>query len=147
MSLGPTRAGGLALLAVAGGVLGWSAVRIVAVLTGRVMGVPWLASLTLWALAIGLLLWALGARRQPATARNPRVAALAMAASRTAALVGGGYLGIAVGLLGDVGTPSGGAALAAAATALVACLVILGVSWWLESMCRIRHDDRGGPPR
>ena len=43
-------------------------------------------------------------------------AALALAASRTGALIGGFYLGIALGLLGVRDTPTGSASMAAALT-------------------------------
>lgn len=149
MRLAPTRARLLVLLAVVGTFLGWSLVRAVGAATGRIIGVPWLASLTLWALAIGLLLWTVGARSHPATARHPRAAALALAASRTGAVIGGLYLGIVLGVAGDLGVPSGVAAFAAAATAVVACVVLTGAALWLESLCRLRRDDgpdeRRGP--
>lgn len=72
-----------------------------------------------------------------------RTAALALAASRTGSLIGGFYLGIALALIPVLGTPSGSGSFAAAATSVVACLVLTIAAVWLESMCRLRdrHDE------
>ncbi len=67
-----------------------------------------------------------------------RTAALALAASRTGALVGGFYAGIAAALVNVVSTPSGQSSLTAAIIALGACVVLAGAAAWLESMCRLR---------
>ena len=178
----------LIALALIGVGLGWSLVQFIDVWAGRILGVPIMASLALWALAMGVLLWAivsrprllehhrpysgrsgatsggagmgapvLGAGVEPvpvetgdteATRRPPedrmppllaaRTAALALAASRTGALVGGFYAGISAALVGVVSTPSGQSSLTAAIIALGACTVLVGAAAWLESMCRLR---------
>ena len=152
---------------------GWVLVLAVDSLTGRILGVPVLASIALWALALGVFLWAVVSRPRLGPPRNPRepgtqpariptgeprapgrshpdrmppllaarTAALAMAASRTGALLGGFYLGIAAALLPVVATPSGADSVAAAIIALGACVVLTGAAVWLESMCRLRDGD------
>lgn len=143
--------------------VGWVLVDVVERLAGRILGVPWLAAVALWVLAIGVLGWALLSRGRlgdgpksgpsPAAAapRGPdrrmpplvaaRTAALALAASRTGALIGGFYLGIALGLLGVRDTPTGSASLAAAVASVIACAVLVGSALWLESLCRLRDSD------
>jgi hypothetical protein len=145
------------------------------VTAGRILGVPLLASLGLWALAIGVFLWAFisrprllhpdgrGNEHRPGSApayvptgdaqssrrghpdRMPpllaaRTAALAMAASRTGAVIGGFYLGIFAALLGVISTPSGSDSATASLIAAGACIVLVGSAIWLESMCRLRGE-------
>ncbi len=168
----------LIALALIGLGLGWALVELVDTFAGRILAVPIMASLGMWALAIGVLLWATISRprllehhrgpsnlvdpglgsvgvpvpvdtgdphlqRRPPGDRMPplvaaRTAALALAASRTGALVGGFYLGVSAALLGAVSTPSGQASLTASIIALGACAVLVGAATWLESMCRLR---------
>ena len=70
-----------------------------------------------------------------------RTAALALAASRTGALIGGFYLGIALGLIGVRDTPTGSVSLAAAVASVLACAVLVGAALWLERLCRLREGD------
>jgi hypothetical protein len=70
-----------------------------------------------------------------------RTAALALAASRTGALIGGFYLGVALGLLGVSDTPTGSSSLSAALTSVLACAVLVGAALWLERLCRLPEDD------
>jgi hypothetical protein len=164
----PTRWIPLAVLIAIGLAVGWVLVDVVEHFAGRVLGVPWLAAAALWVLAIALLSWTLlsrgrigpspqGERRLApiedgrggqATPESPmpplvaaRTAALALAASRTGALIGGFYLGITLRLLPVVGTPSGSASAAAAIASVIACSVMVGSALWLERMCRIRDED------
>lgn len=156
---------GIAAVALA---TGWVLVDVVERFTGRILGVPWLAAGALWVLASGLVAWAvlsrgrIGGRDRRGTAaegtgyaspsapdvprRMPpvvaaRTAALSLAASRTGALIGGFYLGIALGLLGVRNTPTGSAALAAAVACVVACAVMVGAALWLERLCRLSDGD------
>jgi hypothetical protein len=148
--------------------VGWVLVDVVERVGGRILGVPWLAALALWVLALAVLGWALLSRGRlggkpkagpaPVAAahdasrpvgrdkRMPplvaaRTAALALAASRTGALIGGFYLGIALGLIGVRDTPTGSASFAAALASVIACVVLVAVALWLESLCRLRDDD------
>lgn len=146
--------------------IGWVTVDIVDAVTGRILGVPWLAAAGLWVLALAVLGWTLLSRgrlgespsrlSQPVpvdprrTARAPgermpplvaaRTAALALAASRTGTLIGGFYLGIALGLLPVVSSPTGSASVTAAAACVLACVVLVAAALWLERLCRV-HDD------
>jgi len=166
----------LIALALIGVAIGWVLVRIVDATVGRILGVPTLASLGLWALAIGVFLWAVisrprlvhpddrGRGRRPGSSpayvatgdpqasrrghpeRMPpllaaRTAALAMAASRTGAVIGGFYLGIFAALVGVISTPSGSDSATASLIAVGACVVLVGSAIWLESMCRLRGEE------
>lgn len=166
----PTRVVPLVSLAAIGLAIGWVAVELVDRLSGRILSVPWLAAGALWLLALAVLAWAVisrsslvdshdreGSRVRPATVtatpgqrptrkRMPplvaaRTAALAMAASRTGAVIGGFYLGIALALISAIGTVTGASSLGAAIACVVACLLLVIAAVWLESMCRLR--DRG----
>lgn len=142
--------------------VGWVLVDLVERLAGRILGVPWLAAVALWVLALGVLGWTvlsrerLGHKRPSGPAavspgadvdrRMPplvaaRTAALALAASRTGALIGGFYLGIALGLIGVRDTPTGSASMAAAVASVLACAVLVGAALWLERLCRLREGD------
>ena len=165
----PTRWVPLAILAAVGLAAGWIAVDMVERFAGRILVVPSLAAVGLWILAVGILIWAIvsrgsltdGPARRPgpgapaastAAPSDPnrrrmpplvaaRTAALALAASRTGAVIGGLYLGIALALTSVLGTTTGAASFAAAIAGLLACAVLVGSAVWLESMCRIREDD------
>ena len=160
----PTRWVPLVAIAAIALAVGWVLVDVVERVAGRILGVPWLASLALWVLAIGVLGWAilsrerLGHKRSSGPAavsptadldrRMPplvaaRTAALALAASRTGALIGGFYFGIALGLIGVRDTPTGSASMAAAIASVLACAVLVGAALWLERMCRLREGDDG----
>lgn len=158
----PTRWVPLIAIAAVALAVGWVLVDLVERMAGRVLGVPWLAAVALWLLALGVLGWTVLSRgrlggkprsgpatvgaTQTAEKRMPplvaaRTAALAMAASRTGALIGGFYLGIALGLIGVRDTPTGSASMTAALASVLACAVLVGAALWLESMCRLRHRD------
>ncbi len=158
----PTRWVPLAAIGAIALAVGWVLVDLVERVAGRILGVPWLAAVALWVLALGVLGWTvlsrgrLGDRADSGTAaagvvgdshnRMPplvaaRTAALALAASRTGALIGGFYLGIGLGLLGVRDTPTGSASLAAAVACVLACVVLVAAALWLEQLCRLRDDD------
>ncbi|MGI9197051.1 MAG: DUF3180 domain-containing protein [Candidatus Nanopelagicales bacterium] len=166
----PTRVVPLLVLAAVGLAVGWVAVDLVDRLGGRILSVPWIASGALWLLAFGVLAWAIisrpslvdpndreSSRGRPATVtttparttprkRMPqlvavRTAALALAASRTGAVIGGFYLGVALALIPVAGTATGASSIGAAIASVAACLLLVGAAVWLESMCRLR--DRG----
>ena len=164
----PTRWVPLVAIASIALAVGWVLVDVVERAAGRILGVPWLAAAALWVLALGLLGWALLSRgrlpRRPGSGPRPatvspeptpsrdrmpplvaaRTAALALAASRTGALIGGFYLGIALGLIGVLQTPSGSASFGAAVASVLACALMVAVALWLEWLCRLPEDDRQG---
>ena len=85
--------------------------------------------------------------RDPGRPRMPpivaaRTAALAMAASRTGALIGGFYVGILLALIPVMSTPSGSTSASAALASVLACAILVASALWLESMCRLRNDER-----
>lgn len=101
----PTRPLLLVALAVLAGAIGFATVSLWETAFGRTLPVPLMASITLFLLAVAIFIWAILIRPRllrkegtkpisPFTAA--RTAALAMAASRTGALVVGFYLGTAL---------------------------------------------------
>ena len=151
----PTSLRLLAVLAVLSGSAGWGLAQVWEVATGRYLPVPWTAALGVGLLAVALLVWALLAR--PRLAHKPgtepldpivaaRTAALAMAASRTGAILGGLYLGIGVAFLPLVSQEPGRDRVAAAGAAVLACVAVVVVALWLERMCRLPDppEGRGG---
>jgi hypothetical protein len=148
----PTRIRFLIALAVLAGAVGWSVVAVIQGQSGRTLPVPWLAAVTMWVLAISLGAWALISRprllRRPGSRPMPplvaaRTAALAMAASRTGALVAGLYAGICLGALSIVTareTAAGQTTLFAALTTLGGALGLTATALWLEHICRLPQD-------
>jgi len=165
----PTRLVPLVILAAIGLAGGWVAVQLVERFAGRILSVPWAAAVGLVVLAVAVLIWALvsrprlldtshdgrsqrltpaalGSSRPTRPQRmNPlvaaRTAALAMAASRTGAVIGGFYLGIALAIIPVISSPTGSATFSASLTCVVACVILVVAAVWLESMCRLRDQD------
>jgi hypothetical protein len=138
---------GLAALA---GAIGWGVGSFVMGQAGRIVPVPWLAPMTMGMLALGLLMWTLLSRprllHHPGSQPMPpivaaRTAALAMAASRTGALIGGFYLGVLLSVVPRADTQTGLTTLWAAGftTAAAICLTVVAV--WLERMCQLPAGD------
>jgi hypothetical protein len=128
---------------------------ILAAALSRIVPVPWLAAATLWILALAIGLWAVLSRprllRTPGARPLPplvaaRTAALAMAASRVGALVGGFYAGVAIGVLPMRDVPAGVGSLWPAVTAAAGGVVLAVLALWLERMCRLPIDGPGGTP-
>lgn len=146
----PTRIRSLVVLAVLAGALGWGAAELVAGQSGRAIPVPWPAGVTMWLLAAGLGIWTLLARprlqrREGARPMAPivaaRTAALAMAASRTGALVGGFYAGALVGALPQRMSEAGTDTVIRAGVAVAGSVVLVLIALWLERLCRLPQDD------
>lgn len=151
----PTRIRLLLAIAALAAAIGWGAAMLVDGQSGRVVPVPWLAAATLWLLAVGLAAWALTSRprllRKPGARPMPpvvaaRTAALAMAASRTGALLAGFYAGIAIGAIGQRTTPAGQATLVRGIAAALGALALAAIALWLERMCRLPLDGDEEPP-
>lgn len=149
-SMGPTRVRLLVLLAVIAAAVGWSIVELMQGQSGRVLPVPWLAAVTMWVFALGLLAWTVVVRprllHRPGHRRlDPmvaaRTAALAMAASRTGALVLGAYAGIGLGAFSARHTPAGQQSLLASLATVVGALAVIVIALWLERLCRLPVDD------
>lgn len=148
--MSPTKVRTLAIMAVLAAAFGWAAVQLVAGQSGRVIPVPWLSAVTMWLLAIALGIWALLARprlrrtkgaRPMAPLVAARTAALAMAASRTGALVGGFYAGTAIGAFPLRISEAGMETLLRAGAASAGSLALVVIALWLERLCRLPQDD------
>lgn len=154
--MSPTRIRLLVVLGLLGAAVGWGAFRVVEAVDGTYLPVPWLAPATLWVLAGALLVWGLLSRprllRRPGHRPMPplvaaRTAALAMAASRTGALVAGVYLGIGVAVLPLAGASPAGAEVAwASGAAVLGALALVLAALWLERMCRLPDQEDGLGP-
>lgn len=126
--------------------------RVADSLLGRLMPLTWSAAVAIWVLAAALAMWAwiirprlLGRPKHlplpPVVAA--RTAALAMAASRTGAAIGGLYLGFCVALIAELSNAAGREYAGIAATAAVGSAALAAAGLWLERMCRIPPDDGG----
>ena len=142
------------LFAVAGiaALLGWGFAAWVDS-NGRLPAVPWMAVVVIWVVAGFVGAWAVVARRrlrpEPGAPRTaPRMAplmaarttALALAGSRTGAVVFGMYGGVALRLLQETAVAAGRERLLAAALAALGGLVLAALSLWLEHSCRLPDD-------
>lgn len=147
----PTRPRTLIILAVVATAVGWGATRIVDSVVGRFFPVPWSVPALMLLLAAAVALWARGTRdrlrRKPGTTPMPplvaaRTSALALATSRAGAVVGGFYLGVALGLAPywTANDASRTLAVAALLTALASGLLV-AAGLWLERVCRIPPSD------
>lgn len=147
----PTSLRLLAWLAVIAAALGWGLANWVDDM-GRLISVPWLAPVTLWLFALTILWWARGtrARLDPNSGRprmDPlvaaRTAALALAGSRTGAIVFGLYAGIALRLISETAISAGRQGLLIAGLAALGALALAGASLYLERICRVPPDPDG----
>ena len=153
MRLGPTSVRLLVVLAVIAAGTGWALFTLVLGQTGRVVEVPWLSAATLWLLAGAVAVWAWTSRprllRLPGARPMPplvaaRTAALAMAASRTGALVAGAYVGLGVAAVAERSVPTGQQTMFASFTSAAGAMVLTVVALWLEHLCRLpQRDDEG----
>jgi hypothetical protein len=143
----------LLVLVVVGAVVGWSLTRLVDAFAGRSLPVPWTAPVVMAVLALALVLWTRGTRarlsRKPGTTpMDPivaaRSAALAMAGSRTGAVVAGFYVGVAVALSGGWDVPYVRELVLLALATVLASAAVVAASLWLERVCRLPPDPSGG---
>jgi len=148
--MGTTRIRLLIALAVIAAVLGFAVVTVIAGQSGRVIQVPWLASVTIWVLAVALLIWTMLSRprlqRRPGSKPLPplmaaRTAALAIAASRAGSLVAGFYAGVALATVDRRDTPAGMSTLWSSGASAVGAVALVAVALWLEYLCRLPLDD------
>jgi hypothetical protein len=116
---------------------------------GRLPAVPWMAVVVIWVVAGFVGAWALVARRRlhpkPGGVRMAplmaaRTTALALAGSRTGAVVFGMYSGVALRLLDETAVAAGRERLLAAALASLGGFVLAALSLWLEHICRLPED-------
>lgn len=150
----PTKISLLLVWAAVAAALGWTLAAWIDG-QGRLPQVPWLSVVIIWVLAAFIGAWTLVARKrlhpEPGKARMApliaaRTTALALAGSRTGALLAGGYGGIALRLLQETAVAAGRERLLAAALAALGGLVIVGLSLWLEHICRLPEDPADAAP-
>ena len=146
----PTRWRILIALAVVSAVLGWVAAKLYEEVAGRTLPVPLTAAIFLVGLAVVLFVWTvlMRQRMRPKAGQEPvdpfmasRSAALAMASSRTGALVGGFYAGVAVQMFTLADTAYGSERLWIAVACVASCVALVFVAMWLEHICRIPEDE------
>jgi len=130
--------------------IGWGVTRLVDAYAGRSLPVPWTAPAVMVVLAIALALWARGTRDRlagkPGTKRieplvAARSAALAMAASRTGAVVGGFYAGVAIALAPMWDVPYVRERILVSLAALGGAVLVVLAALWLERICRLPPQD------
>ena len=154
VAMRPTSVRMLLLVAAVAGLLGWVFADWVDN-QGRLPQVPWMAVAVAWVLAGFVGVWALVARRRlhpkPGGTRMAplvaaRTAALALAGSRTGAVLFGMYGGVALRLLQETAVAAGRERLLAAALAALGGLVLAGLSLWLEHICRLPEEPDEAAP-
>jgi Protein of unknown function (DUF3180) len=132
------------------GAIGWAITIVLQGQTGRSLPIPGLAAAAMWIFGISFALWTYFAKprlqRQPGHKPFPplaaaRIAVLAMAASRTGAVIGGFYLGVALASVSNSSTPAGWSAMIAAFLAAIGSVLVVVSALWLESMCVARNAD------
>lgn len=146
----PTRWRLIVTLAVVAAVLGWVVANLYEIVAGRTLPVPLTAAVFLVAIAVVLFIWTVLMRQrlQPKPGQEPvdpfmasRSAALAMASSRTGALVGGFYAGVALEMLTLSDTEYGLERLWISIACVAASAALVFVAMWLETICRISEED------
>lgn len=144
----------LAALAALAAAVGWGVARLVDAYANRSLPVPWTAPLVMLVLAAALVLWTRTTRarlrgRPGTTPMNPivaaRSAALALAASRTGAIVAGLYAGVAIALAPSWDVPYVRERIVISALTVVSACLAVGAALWLERVCRLPPDSSEGP--
>ncbi|HSN06414.1 MAG TPA: DUF3180 domain-containing protein [Candidatus Angelobacter sp.] len=145
----PTRARLIVALVVVAAAVGWGVMTVVDAYSDSSLPVPWTAPVVMAVLAVAIALWARGTRarlagRPGTTPMDPivaaRSAALAMAASRTGAIVGGFYLGVAVALLPSWGVAYVRERAVISLLTVGASGLVIVAALWLEHVCRLPPD-------
>ena len=147
----PTRPRTLLLLAIVAVSLGWGVTFFVDRVVGRFFPVPWSVPVVMGVLALAVVAWTRGTKarlaRKAGTKPMPplvaaRTAALALATSRTGSVVGGFYLGVALGLAQYwSANPDARLIVVAALLTSAASLGLVLAGLWLERVCRIPPSD------
>jgi hypothetical protein len=152
----PTKISTLALYVLAAAIVGFALPNLWKALVDRAFPVPWSATTGLVVVALAIAIWAYEVKRRiqgdQGTKRLSavvavRTSALALAASRTGAIVGGVYFGVglhylqAVYLSKSVAVGLANERIAAAFAAVVASGLLVLAALWLERICRIMPKD------
>ncbi len=151
MVVKPTSVRRLLAVAMLMGVSGWALGSWIDS-NGRLPVIPWLAVAMIWVVTAFVGVWAVAARRRlHPKPGHPRMAplvaarttALALAGSRTGAVVAGLYGGLAARLLSETAVPAARERLLAAGLAALGGLALCLLSLWLEHICRLPNDPKG----
>jgi len=138
----------LAMLVISAAV-GWGVTTLVDAYADRTLPVPWTAALVMFLLALALALWARGTRARLAHAPGTkpieplvaaRSAALAMAASRTGAIVAGFYAGVAIAFAASWEVSSVRERVVVALVTVLGAGLVVFSALWLERVCRVPPD-------
>ena len=146
-SIGTTRPGVLAAIAVVAVAAGWTAIRVLTSLAGELPDVPRSAP---WALAFLAGILVAGARMMrrrvqrwtPGRERvDPELAVRLLVLAKASAIAGsavlGGYVGAALYYAGALDVPFRQTATWWSLGSALAALVVVGCALWLERECRI----------
>ena len=148
-----TKVSHLVIIFVILGAVGWAVTVVMQGQTGRALPIPGLAAAALWILGASFGLWTYFAKprlqRLPGQKPFPplasaRIAVLAMAASRTGAVIGGFYLGAALASISNSSTPAGWSTMISAFLASIGAVLLIASGLWLESLCVARNEDGSG---
>ena len=146
----PTRVRLLVGMLVVSAAVGWGVATLVDAYADRSLPVPWTAALVMFLLALALALWARGTRARLAHAPGTkpmdplvaaRSAALAMAASRTGAIVAGFYVGVAIAFAPSWELSSARERIVIALVTVVGAGLVVASALWLERVCRVPPDS------
>jgi hypothetical protein len=146
----PTRIRFLVGLAVIATAIGWAIATVVFGQTGRAVPVPLVAPLTIWVLTLGVFIWTVLSR--PRLQRRPgsrplhpivaaRTAALAMAGSRTGAIIGGLYAGIGLATIPQFTTVRGAQTIWSSLAIVLGCAALTVIAVWLERLCQVPDEE------
>ena len=145
----PTRVRLLVAMLVVSAAVGWGVATLVDAYADRSLPVPWTAALVMFLLALALALWARGTRARLAHAPGTkpmeplvaaRSAALAMAASRTGAIVAGLYVGVAIAFAPSWDLSAARERIVIALVTVVGAGLVVAAALWLERVCRVPPD-------
>ncbi len=148
-----TKISRLVLIAVILVAIGFALTQILMGQSSRSLPVPAMAAGALWILGGGFGIWTYFAqprlKREPGTKPFPplaaaRIAVLALAGSRTGAVIAGFYAGVALASIGSIDTPAGWSATINGFLAAFGGILLIISSLWLESLCIAR--DQGTTP-
>jgi hypothetical protein len=144
----------LVVWAAVGFLFGWLVARLTWVARGEVSDVPWSAALVLGAAGTALVFTAVRTRQRLEGTKGTkplpplvgaRLAALALAASRVGAGVGGGYLGYGTFVLGDLSTDYRKDLLLHCGLCVLGAIAVVAGALLLERVLRLPEDTDQTP--
>jgi len=146
----PTKISTLLVFALGAGAAGYATAKLFDVFANRNLPLSWSLPALMAILAVAIWLWARGvsARLEGRPGTKPihplvvaRSAAIAMATSRTGALIGGFVVGVIVALLGGWDVPYVREQIVSGVATAIASLLAVLAGLALERACRVRPDS------